>query len=197
MNRSRLNSKRRRFYKHLRRWKAYLSLAIIVSVIVYFIVIGFIATVKDTFNIIAEAPTVARAETVEPTPTPTLTEREQIEVVETPTQKEIEQYVKTIFGSDARVAIAISHNECGPLRPEYPKCVLHSEVEYSVGLFQINLYNSKQWIHAGRIPGQTMEEKVEWLKNPFNNTLYAYWVFQNSGWNPWSAYTNGNYLRSL
>lgn len=112
-------------------------------------------------------------------------------------QKEIEAYIKTIFGPDAHIAIAVSHNECNPLNSKYPACILHSEVEYSVGLFQINLYNSQQWIHAARIPGSTMEEKAEWLKDPYNNTLYAYWVFKKSGWHPWSAYTSGNYLKDL
>ena len=127
--------------------------------------------------------------------------KQEIEPTLTPeriaTQKEIEAYVKTIFGKDARVAIAISHNECNPANARYPRCILHSDVEYSVGLFQINLYNKDQWIHAGRIPGKSMDDKATWLKDPYNNTLYAYWVFQKSGWHPWSAYTNGNYLNDL
>jgi len=114
-------------------------------------------------------------------------------------QEEIEAYMKTIFGKDFRVARAVSHNECNPANAKYPACILHSDVEYSVGLFQINLYNSKQWIHAGRIPGKTMEEKVQWLKDPYNNILYAYWLFKasNNSWNAWTAYSSGNYLRSL
>lgn len=138
---------------------------------------------------VAEASDHFQGDTNIVTPTPLPTKLEE--------QAKIEAYMKTIFGADFRVARAISHNECNPANPKYPACVLHSNVEYSVGLFQINLYNSKQWIHAGRIPGETMGEKAEWLKDPFNNTLYAYWVFKKSGWNPWSAYTNGNYLRSM
>lgn len=114
-----------------------------------------------------------------------------------PTREEIEAYVRKIFGKDANIALAVSHHECGYTNKNYPKCHLKSGVEHSVGLFQINLYNSKQWIHAGRIPGVTMEEKVVWLENPFNNTLYAYWVFKTSGWNPWSAYKNGSYLADM
>ena len=111
-----------------------------------------------------------------------------------PTREEIEAYVRKIFGRDANVALAVSHHECGYTHKHYPKCHLKSGVEHSVGLFQINLYNSKQWIHAGRIPGVAMEEKVLWLENPFNNTLYAYWVFKTSGFNPWTAYSKGAYL---
>lgn len=111
-----------------------------------------------------------------------------------PKREEIESYVRKIFGKDANVALAVSHHECGYTNKHYPRCHLKSGVEHSVGLFQINLYNSKQWIHAGRIPGVTMEEKVKWLENPFNNTLYAYWVFKTSGFNPWTAYSKGAYL---
>lgn len=115
----------------------------------------------------------------------------------TPTVGEIEAYMKLIFGPDFKVARAISHNECGPTHKDYPACEWHTSIEDSVGIFQINLYNSKQWIHAARIPGNTMPEKIEWLKNPFNNTLYAYWVFKTSGFNPWSTYSDGRYKNSL
>lgn len=114
-----------------------------------------------------------------------------------PSKDEIEAYVKKIFGADASVAIAISHHECGPTNKTYPKCQLKSEVENSIGLFQINLANKSQWIHAGRIPGETIAEKKLWLENPYQNTLYAYWVFKTSGFNPWSAYTSGNYLADM
>lgn len=157
----------------------------------------------ETFRMSVYAPTkvvsplagkVYAEEKLTPTPAPTSVP----EVVEnTGEQDKVEAYVKTIFGKDARVAIAVSHNECNPANAKYPQCVLHSGVEYSVGLFQINLYNKTQWIHAGRVPGGTMEEKIEWLKNPYNNALYAYWVFKTSGWTPWTAYTSGNYLKSL
>lgn len=111
-----------------------------------------------------------------------------------PTQQEIEAYIKTIFGKDAPTAIGVSHHECFTWDKSYPKCHLKTAAEDSIGLFQINLYNSKQWIHAGRIPGNTIAEKELWLENAFNNTLYAYWVYKTSGWNPWTSYTSGAYL---
>ena len=133
--------------------------------------------------------TATAAATITPTVSPT---QERLNE-----QTQIENYIRTIFGSDASVAIAVSHNECGPTNAAYPKCRLHTQVEDSIGLFQINLYNAKQWIHAGRIPGDTMAEKINWLKNPYNNTLYAYWVFKTSGWSPWSSYQSGAYLSDL
>lgn len=144
-----------------------------------------------TPSVTKPSPTVIPTAT--PSPTPTIdpqAEKSQL-------QADIEAYMKTIFGPEFRVARAVSHNECNPANKKYPECVLHTSAEYSVGLFQINLYNAKQWVHAGRIPGSTMEEKVEWLKDPYNNTLYAYWLWSKSTWAPWTAYTSGNYKRSL
>lgn len=129
-----------------------------------------------------------------PTPTPIIIYKEYKKEF---TQSEIENYVKTIFGRFANVAIAVSKNECSPLNPQYPKCVYHTSQEYSVGLFQINLFNASHWIHAKKVPGETIEEKAEWLKNPMHNTLVAYKIFSDSGFNPWTAYTSGNYLKDL
>lgn len=112
-------------------------------------------------------------------------------------QSDIESYIKTIFGRDAKTAIAISHNECNPANKRYPKCNLHTSVENSVGLFQINIESATTKVHWSRIPGDTLVEKKEWLENPYNNTLLAYWIFQTSGWGPWSAYTSGRYLADM
>jgi hypothetical protein len=115
-----------------------------------------------------------------------------------PTQKEIESYIKTIFGKDGRVAVAVSHHECGPTNKAYPGCVLQSDVEYSVGVFQINLKNKTHMIHAAKVPGNSIEEKAENLKDPYINTLIAYKIFKDSnGFTPWSAYLNKSYLSSL
>lgn len=112
-----------------------------------------------------------------------------------PTREEIEAYVRMIFKKDnPNIALSVSHMECNPKNPAYPKCHNKSSIEHSVGIFQINLYNAKQWIHAARIPGNTMEEKIQWLENPMNNTLYAYWVYSTSGWSPWTTFTKGLYL---
>lgn len=120
--------------------------------------------------------------------------------VTTPVEEEsiqIEKYIKTIFGRDAKVAIAISHHECNPANKMYPKCNLHTHVENSVGIFQINIESATAKVHWARIPGETLEEKKTWLENPYNNTLLAFWIFQTSGWTPWSAYTSGRYLADM
>ena len=47
--------------------------------------------------------------------------------------------------------------------------------DYSIGLFQINLFQSL----AETRPSE------EWLKNPINNVEYAYRLYQQRGWAPW------------
>lgn len=117
--------------------------------------------------------------------------------VEPTIQQDVENYVKTIFGKDGKVAIAVSHVECNPSNKAYPKCVYHTDREYSVGIFQINLFNKDHMIHAAKVPGKTMEEKIEALKDPYINTLVAYKIYSHSGFNPWVGYTSGRYLDKL
>lgn len=57
--------------------------------------------------------------------------------------------------------------------------------DYSVGLFQINLY--------GKLAASRPSE--EWLKVPENNIAYAYTLYKEGGWNVWSAYKTGAYLK--
>lgn len=121
------------------------------------------------------------------TPTP------GVEVRTTPGQEEIEGYIRTIFGKEWRVARAVHYNECGPRNPNYPNCVYVTPREYSCGLYQINLR-----AHSNKVPvGETLEEKCEFLLNPYNNVLVAKSIWGDSGWNPWSAFTNGSYLKDL
>lgn len=114
-----------------------------------------------------------------------------------PEQISIERYIKTIFGLDAKVAIAVSHNECNPANKKYPKCELHTDVEDSIGVFQINIMSKVHHIHWDKIPGDTLEEKKESLQNPYINTLVAYRIFKDSGFEAWSAYTSQRYLRDM
>jgi hypothetical protein len=175
-------------------------------VIWYFLFIGIIVTLslfaknqQDTVyaqEILSPLPTNTASSSAEvvPTASPRL---EDPSLERLTLQKEIEDYIRTIFGKDAKVAIAVSRNECGPTNKKYPSCQFHTAHENSIGLFQINIESQTTKVHWARIPGDTLEEKIEWLKEPQNNVLMAYWIFTKSGWNPWSAYTNGNYLKDM
>jgi hypothetical protein len=165
-------------------------------------------------------PTVQAQTVVSPIPTPLVAHARRHEAVQDPrkmvvptstpavsslmlpdarsrTRAGVEDYIRTIFGDEARVAIAVSHVECNPANGTYPKCQLHTTVENSIGIFQINIESSTTKVHWSRIPGQTLEQKKAWLEDPYNNTLLAYWIYTKSGWSPWSAYTSGRYKENL
>jgi hypothetical protein len=110
----------------------------------------------------------------------------------------IRQYINVIFGSNAKTAYAIALAESGRsykgTRVFKTDAVQLSDYELSVGLFQVNLRSKEAKVHWARVPGQTEDEKIKWLKNPYNNTLFAYWVYSTSGFFPWTTYTNNTYL---
>jgi len=118
-----------------------------------------------------------------------------------PQQEEIKQYVYTIFGTHGHSAYAIAFAESKyydiKTNQTYiaPGQVRKNDYELSVGLFQINLKSRDVKVHYDRIPGVTIEEKITWLKNPFNNTLLAFWIFTTrQNFEAWSVYNDGSYL---
>lgn len=179
------------------------------SHLIFFVSLLFFFTVTNAYVNLDNFPPKANAEILSPIASPSASLNSegkdsalpQLEVTtpveEGPSQKDIEAYIKTIFGKDSKVAIAVSHVECNPANKAYPKCVYHTQHEYSVGIFQINLFNANQWIHAAKVPGETMEEKIESLKDPYINTLVAYKIFSAQGFLPWAGYTSGRYLDQL
>jgi hypothetical protein len=134
---------------------------------------------EDAFKI--TPPRVARA--IEPTPEPELATVDE--------QKEIESYIKTVFGKQARTAIAVAKGECRGLRPE---CKLVTPREHSVCFFQVNLK-----AHADKVPGRTLAEKEKWLTSDHRHcTLIAKLIYDHAGgFGPWSAFTNGAYREHL
>lgn len=110
----------------------------------------------------------------------------------------IEAYIKTIFGREGKMAIEVQHHECSPNRREYPKCEKNDNIEWSCGLWQINLRDPKtlRVIHANKIPGDTFEEKCEKLKDdPYFSTLIAYKIKEDwNGFCAWTWYKN-NYCK--
>jgi hypothetical protein len=148
---------------------------------------------------IATGKTVVKSEKkVIFTPTPTATEDPDSCESRIKEQKNIKSYIYSIFGNEADNAYAISLAEsgvgCGGSVIYKTKALHHSQWEHSVGIFQINLMSAAAKVHYDRVPGDTLEQKEKWLDDPKNNTLFAYWIYSTSGWNPWSTFTNGAYL---
>ena len=105
----------------------------------------------------------------------------------------INSYMRSIFGSDYRVAHAIQQVECNSKNPNYPHCTYITTREYSCGIFQINLK-----AHWNKVPeGRTFEEKCAFLNDPFNNILVTKSIFSDSGFYPWAGFTSKRYLKNL
>ena len=102
------------------------------------------------------------------------------------------------FEKDAEImeAIALAEHR-GSINPE---AVNSTEVEHSVGVFQINLareYGNGRWVHWAKVPGDTLEEKAEWLKDPHNNCEIAKIIKDTQGLTAWSVYSDQKYLEYL
>lgn len=114
-------------------------------------------------------------------------------------------YARQIFGSRWKLAVAVSECECNHTRKEYPFCINswgeNGRGEHSVGAWQINLAKEGgkgAWVHAGKIPGQTIGEKEVWLKDYRNNTMMAYVISKGgTDFSPWTGYTSGCYLTKM
>jgi len=118
-------------------------------------------------------------------PSITATPAPELSVIDEEPEKFKSLYQK-IFGEVWEVAFAIGQAESN-LNPD--KCHI-DEIEYSCGLMQINLR-----AHFEKVPGDSFEEKAEWLKVPENNLLIAKFLYGASKWQPWSTYTNKAYLK--
>lgn len=109
-------------------------------------------------------------------------------------ENEYEEVIYKVFGEDYEIMYAIAQAENGGnLRSD---AVNSTEVEHSVGLFQINIakkYGQGKRVHWDKIPGDTLEEKEEWLKDPENNAVIARVIRASSGLNAWSVYKNERY----
>ena len=99
-----------------------------------------------------------------------------------------EQLIKEVFGDKADIAIAIAKAESG-LNPEAVGD-LHITFEkdgklmgMSCGLFQVRILEGRP--------------DCETLKDPKENVKFAKALYDKAGWEPWSAYTSGKYLKNL
>lgn len=101
-----------------------------------------------------------------------------------------------VFDNESPLMTAISKCESSLI----PERVHKDDKEWSVGLFQINMIKGNgngAKVHADKIPGRTMEDKQEWLKNPMNNAIMARFIKAVTGLRAWTCYTNGVYKKYL
>jgi hypothetical protein len=119
-------------------------------------------------------------------------------------EEDLRKAIYQVFGTQARLALAVAKAENNPSVKNWWERVncwgdSFDKGEYSVGPFQINL--AKQCgkgakVHWNKVPGETLEEKAEWLKNPYNNAVIARRIeVESKGFYPWTGYTSGNYLK--
>lgn len=123
------------------------------------------------------------------------------------------QRIKETFPEDPVTACAIAFGESFPNNGinNNPKTG-----DFSVGWFQINLFNpareTKSFdnsltnpvkkIHWDKAQGKTLGEKVAWLQIPENNLKVARIIFEgsnpkNASFNPWGAYRNSSFNRHI
>ena len=186
-------------HRTLARWQAayFLTLSITASVIAY--------TQHPKFTtLLSPVP-----QTYAATFTQTVVEEKIVEVEVdrqfTTEKQQIIALITEVFGDDAPRAIAVAKAESGlnpnrenrgtvgsiPRLPNY-------KGECSIGLFQINLASDGcqgAKVHWAKVPGETLDEKIAWLKVPKNNISLAKKIYDSAGksFQPWGAYTSGAY----
>jgi hypothetical protein len=102
-------------------------------------------------------------------------------------------YIKEIFGKDWKTAYGIAMAESNFI-PDKPNI---TSKETSIGIFQINLQSDAGKVHFDKVPGNTLEEKIENLKNPYINTLVAYRIYKENGFEPWTTFVDKKYEEYL
>lgn len=122
---------------------------------------------------------------------------------------DIQKMIEDYFPEDPDTAQAISKAESGhnPNKEGIHRAGKYSwstdtyKGECSIGLFQINLAEDGcqgRYIHGSKVPGETIEEKIAWLKVPENNLKIARQIKDGRGnWSAWSTYTSGTYKNHL
>lgn len=93
-----------------------------------------------------------------------------------------EDYIRYVFGKDARMALAISHAENGTRQCD--RFGINTNKTIDFGVFQINT------IHTKRFP-------ISQLISCHGNVDAAKIIFDEQGWGPWVAFMNGSYKKSL
>lgn len=100
-----------------------------------------------------------------------------------PEEMTTEEYICYKFGSDCKMAVAVSQAENGTRQCD--RIVIEPNNTVSVGLFQVNSIHFKKYPLSQLI---TCHGNVDAAKE-----IYDTW----GSWQPWSVYKNGSYKRFL
>ena len=121
----------------------------------------------------------------------------------------IKNLIRETFGDNGELAIAIGMSESHliPTNTLFASKGAHSwssatyKGECSVGLFMVNLASDNcegKRVHYDKVPGNTLQEKISWLKVPENNIRFAKKLFDERGnFTAWSGFTGGGYLKYM
>jgi len=121
----------------------------------------------------------------------------------------IKNLIRETFGDNGELAIAIGMSESHliPTRTLFASKGAHSWIddsykgECSVGLFMVNLASDNcegKRVHYDKVPGNTLQDKIAWLKVPENNIKFAKKLYDERGnFTAWSGYTGGGYKKHM
>ena len=122
-------------------------------------------------------------------------------------KEDIKRMIRDAFPEDPETAVAVAMSESSliPTKTLFASKGKHSwtsetyKGECSVGLFMVNLRENNctgKLVHWDKVPGETLEEKIEWLKVPENNISIARNIYDSrGGFSAWSAYSGGGYTK--
>jgi hypothetical protein len=101
---------------------------------------------------------------------------ETVQAKEVTPRTDVPAAIRRIAGRHAPVLLAIAQCESGFRENAWNN---NYKGTVDLGVFQINS------VHFPRVPGQTREQKIQWLLNGENNVSFAYILFLEQGTRPW------------
>ena len=115
------------------------------------------------------------------------------EVAEPPSTQKFnpQDYIKEVFGSDAKIALAVARAESGIESKRGLKA--NRDGSWDWGIFQINDY----W-HCPKVGEvRSSDDCHRKFMDAKTNIDTAKQIFDDSGWFPWSVFKNGKYKEYL
>jgi len=108
-------------------------------------------------------------------------------------ETDVEQLIRKYFPEDYETARAVFQHES-----QLGKYFQNLQGAPAYGVAQVYLP-----VWSKQIPGDTDEQKIEWLKDPDNNLSIARKIYDDrakwdtTGWNAWDSYKHGHYKQYM